>query len=311
MKTTGHVSRKRIVVVGAGGRLGSSLARFLEVDSEVVGFDRKQLDLASNESIEAALGGLEYDHLVLTGALTAVDYCETHSDEAYAVNAAGPGRIATISAEKGAHVTYISTDMVFGGSKEEPYLETDAPDPISVYGASKLEGEAQVLKASESNLVARVSWVYGPGRPAFPEWIIDRACADPKLTLPGDKVCCPTYTLDLIEWITALLFGRNDGPAAGVFHLCNSNPCSWRDWGQFCIDTAREAGFPVKAGEIEGVPVDSVPAFVAKRPVNSAMNTEKFTALTGVRPRDWREALRDFVIQSPSFSKYKSGSHAP
>jgi len=297
--------RKTAVVVGSGGRLGGVLAERLRRDHDVIGFDRKQLDLSSIDSIDRALAGIDYDLLFLTGALTAVDYCETHADEAHAVNGVAPGRIAEISAGKGAHVSYISTDMVFDGSKHEPYVETDEPEPISVYGASKLEGERRVLAASTGNLVARVSWVYGPGRPAFPEWIIDRACADPNLTLPGDKICCPTYTMDLIEWLSALVTDSECGPASGVFHLCNANPCSWRDWGQFCIDTARELGFPVVAGNIEGVPVSSVPAFVAKRPVNSAMDTGKFSARTGIAPRPWKEALRDFVIQSQSFAKYR------
>jgi dTDP-4-dehydrorhamnose reductase len=297
--------RKNIVLVGSGGRLGCSLVKFLEPHHQVTGLGRGDLNLASASSIQEALEPLEYDHLFLTGALTAVDYCETHETEAFAVNGEGPGIIAEISARKGAHVTHISTDMVFDGAKESPYLETDEANPISVYGASKLEGETRVLAASPKNLVARVSWVYGPGRPAFPEWIIGRACEESRLTLPGNKICCPTYTLDLIRWLAALVLDRADGPAAGVFHLCNSSPCTWRDWGQFCIDTARVNGFPIIAGEIEGVPVESVPAFVAKRPVNSAMDTGKFSALTGIRPRDWREALRDFVMQSESFAKYK------
>lgn len=303
--------RKKIVVVGSGGRLGSSLVAFLEREHQVTGFGRRELDLASNRSIEEALGPLDYDCLMLTGALTAVDYCETHEEEAFAVNGRGPGRIAEISAEKGAHVTYISTDMVFDGSKETPYDEADKPEPISVYGTSKLDGETRVLSASVDHLVARVSWVYGPNRPAFPEWIVGRACEDTRLTLPGNKICCPTFTLDLIDWLAALVVQAPDGPASGVFHLCNANPCTWRDWGQFTIDTAREAGFPIIAGEIEGIPVESVAAFVAKRPVNSAMDTGKFSALTGIRPRDWREALRDFVIQSDSFAKYKSVTQAP
>jgi dTDP-4-dehydrorhamnose reductase len=302
---------KKVVVVGSGGRLGSSLVKFLKRDHQVLGFDRKQLDLGSIRSIDEALGELDFDRLFLTGALTGVDYCETHEQEAFAVNATGPGRIAEIAADKGAHVTYISTDMVFGGSKPDPYVESDMPDPISVYGASKLAGETAVLGGSQANLVARVSWVYGPGRPAFPEWIIDKACSEANLTLPGDKVCCPTYTLDLIEWLTALAFDGPGGPASGIYHLCNSSPCTWREWGQFCIDTARDAGIPVIAAEIVGVPVDSVPAFVAKRPVNSAMGTGKFSLLTGHRPRKWKDALRDFVMQGGAFAKYGLGTHAP
>jgi dTDP-4-dehydrorhamnose reductase len=289
---------KRVVVVGSDGRLGRSLVEVLRQRYSVVGLGRKELDLASSESITWTLEPLDYDFLFLTGALTGVDYCETHEAEAFAVNAEAPGRIAEISASKGAHVTYISTDMVFDGSKVEPYLESDQTDPISVYGASKLEGERRVLAASPDNLVARVSWVFGPGRPAFPEWIINQACAKEEITLPGNKIGCPTYTLDLIEWLEALVLGLNDGPAAGVHHLCNSEPCTWRDWGQFCIDSAREAGMPIIAEEIQGIPVDSVAAFVARRPVNSALDTGKFIRLTGMRPRSWRDAIREHVMQN-------------
>jgi dTDP-4-dehydrorhamnose reductase len=294
--------KNEVVVVGSGGRLGHAMMNRFGSTHRVTGFNHSQLDLGNDASIDAALGGLEFDHLFLAGALTAVDYCETHADEAYAVNAAGPGRIAEICVEKGAHLTYISTDMVFDGLKGGPYLETEEARPVSVYGASKLEGERRVMQASSDHLVARVSWVFGPYRPAFPEWIINQASTKSEVTLPGDKTGNPTYTIDLVEWLNALVF-RAEGPARGVYHLTNSDPCTWRDWGQYCIDVAREAGLPVLAREITGVSVDSVAAFVAKRPRNSALDTEKFTRETGIRPRPWQEAIREFVVQM-------SASHA-
>lgn len=298
-------SSKRIVVVGSSGRLGGLLVRSLADHHEVTGLSRAQLDLGSRDSIAKALEPLEYDLLIIAGALTGVDYCETNEAEAFSINATGPGVIADISAAKGAHVTYFSTDMVSDGSKSGPYTEDDAPNPISVYGASKLKGEELVLDSSPGNLVLRVSWLYGPGRPAFPEWIIRKACAESHVTLPGNKIACPTSTIDLLEWLKPLLFG-SVMPAAGVFNLCNSSPCTWRDWGQFCIDTARAAGLPVIADWIEGVPVDSVAAFVAKRPVNSAMSTAKFTGLTGIAPRHWQEAIRSFLHQSDLFREFQA-----
>ncbi len=301
--------KKTIAIVGSAGRLGAYLADALEKEHDVIRLARPQIDLADLDSVERALAPLQYDLLVITGALTAVDYCETHSEEAYAINAEAPGKIAAISAAKGAHVTFISTDMVHDGDKAEPYTEEDAPNPISVYGASKLKGEELVLAASAANLVVRISWVFGPGKPAFPEWIINTACAKADVTLPGNKVACPTSCEDLTELLMPLLFGVN-GPASGVFNLCNSTPCTWREWGQLCIDTARDAGLPVLAGEIVGVPVDSVPAFVAKRPVNSAMSTDKYTALTGIRPRDWQVATRDFLLGSELFASHRTLAEA-
>lgn len=298
--------KKRIAIVGSAGRLGAYLADVLESDHSVIRLARQQLDLSDAGSIKRALEPLDYDLLIIAGALTAVDYCETHQEEAYAINTEGPGEIARISAAKGAHVTFISTDMVHGGDKAEPYTESDVPNPISVYGASKLKGEELVLAASVENLVVRISWVFGPGKPAFPEWIINKCCAEADVTLPGNKIACPTSCEDLAELLMPLLFGGGDKPAGGIFNLCNSSPCTWREWGQLCIDTARDAGLPVIAREITGVPVDSVPAFVARRPVNSAMSTDKYTGVTGIRPRDWQDATREFLVRSELFSQYQT-----
>ncbi len=286
-----------ILIIGAGGRLGSVLNDHLAQSHPTIAIRRQDLDLTSPENIEANLHGLDFTHVFITAAMTAVDYCETHEDEAFAVNGISPGIIAEIASAKGAHVTLISTDMVFDGLKGSPYVETDEPIPVSVYGASKLEGERRVLAASTANLVARVSWVFGPNRPAFPEWIIQQAGTREDVTLPGDKTGNPTYSMDLIGWLDALVFGTTGAPAGGIFHLCNSGPCTWRDWGQLCIDTAREAGVPLLAREIRGVPVDSVAAFVAKRPRDSSLSTEKFTRTTGIRPRPWQDSVREFVMQ--------------
>ena len=297
MTTPKNNNDPRIVVIGAGGRLGSVLVDLLGKEHQVSALARGELNLAQPDSIAPVLNGMDFTHVLITAALTAVDYCETHVDEAFAVNGTAPGIIAEIAASKGAHVTYISTDMVFDGLKGSPYVETDEAHPISVYGASKLDGERRILTAAPDNLVARVSWVFGPNRPAFPEWIIHQARTKEDVTLPGDKIGNPTYTMDLIGWLDTLVFGSPDGPAGGIYHLCNSNPCTWRDWGQYCIDTAREAGVPLLAREIRGVPVDSVAAFVARRPRDSSLSTEKFTRTTGINPRPWQEAVREFVMQ--------------
>lgn len=286
--------RRRIVVVGSGGRLGAWLAREFSRRHEVVGFGRRDMDLGCTAAIEAALGRLDYDLLVLTGAMTAVDACESRAAEAMAVNAAGPARIARISRDKGAHVTYISTDMVFDGRKEDPYTESDDPAPVSIYGHSKLAGEQRVLDVSADNLVLRVSWLFGPGRPAFPEWVIQQACQHPQLSLPGDKTACPTYSVDVAQWLDRLLLGGTR-PAAGVYHVCNAGVCTWRDWGQYCVDWAKAAGMPVRVGRIRGVPVASVPAFVARRPVHSGLSTAKFEARTGLKPRPWMEAVAEHL----------------
>lgn len=290
-----------VVVVGSGGRLGSVLAGQISKHRRVIALGRGDLDLSDCGSIRRVLGAIDYGWLFLTAALTDVDYCETHPREAYVINAEAAGAIAEISAEKRAHVTYLSTDMVFDGSSAVPYRETDPPLPISVYGYTKHDGERRVLAASDRNLVARVSWLFGPSRPGFPEWIVRQAASCDYPALPEDKFARPTYTVDLAEWLEALVFGNDEGPASGVVHLCNDGTCSWKEWGEACVDLARLIGMKNLAQKITGISLADVEAFVASRPLNSAMYTGKFSKLTGIRPRPWSEALRHFVIQGEAF----------
>lgn len=298
MKISSSASR-RIAVLGAGGRLGQALVAELKAEKhKVVALCRADLDLADHRAIRSVLGSTDFDELILTAALTAVDYCEDNEREAYSINADGPREAARVAAEKNARVTFIGTDFVFDGEKEASYGEADRVDPCSVYGASKLKGEEYVLEASPRNVVARVSWLFGPGKPAFPEWCLGKAQHEDEFSLPGDKIGCPTYAPDLARWLSGLLFGAEQETAHGVFHLCNSGPCTWQEWGQACLDWARENGVALKTTEVGAVTLDSVAAFVAKRPHNSALCTEKLTRQTGIEPRPWREALHEHLDRS-------------
>ena len=296
----------RIVIVGAAGRLGQALADRFSHAAEVIEMTRQEIDLSEPDTIDSALEPLAFDFLILPAAMTAVDPCETHPDDAYAINAEGPKRIAEICAAKGAHMTYVSTDFVFDGNKQGAYLESDPVHPVSVYGDSKLKGEEHVLAASPKHLVVRVSWLYGPGKAAFPEWIVDKGCSEPELSLPTDKTGCPTSSVDAADLLFPLLFGESRLPASGVYHLCNSGSCTWREWGQACLDFAREIGAPVKVETISGNTLADIPAFLAKRPPNSVMDNTKFSSFTGVTPRSWQDALQAHFTSSKTFEKYQS-----
>ena len=143
---------KRLVIVGAGGRLGAALVREYAKEFDVVGFNHAQLDLGAPEQMRATLGALEFDALINTAAQTNVDRCETHQEEAFAINGEAPGVLAEICARKKARFIHISTDYVFDGEKREPYTEEDEARPISVYGESKREGERRALEANERAL---------------------------------------------------------------------------------------------------------------------------------------------------------------
>ena len=298
----------RIVIVGAAGRLGQALEARFSRDATVIGLARPEIDLSAPQSIRHALEPLKFDHLILPAAMTAVDACESSQDQAYAVNAVAPGVIAKICAAKKAHMTHFSTDYVFDGNKQGAYTEKDETRPLGVYGDSKLKGEQAVLEASPYHLVVRVSWLYGPGKSAFPEWIVDQACTKSELALPADKTGSPVSTSDIVDLLDPLLFGPSGEPASGIYHLCNSGSCTHREWGQACLDLAAEMGAPLEARSIAANSLADIKAFIAKRPPNSVMSTEKYTSFTGITPRSWQEALREHFATSPTLQKYQAAA---
>ncbi len=286
------MSLPTVVILGSGGRLGAALAKSCAAETRVIGFNHAQLDLACPDALERALEGVAFDALVNCAALTNVDYCETHPEEAFAVNAIAVRRIADFCAVRHARCIHISTDYVFDGEKETPYTEEDAPNPISVYGNSKLHGERELLSVSGDFLAARVSWVFGPERPSFVDQIVRRALETDQLQAIGDKWSTPTYTGDLVEWLKLLLWKF---PAGGVIHLAQTGLCTWQEYGQYALDCAAEAGLPLKGRTVAFQKMADLKAFVARRPVHTAMDTRKFAALTGVTPRPWQAAVADYV----------------
>lgn len=282
----------RAVIVGAGGRLGAALAREYAGLFDVVGFNHAQLDLGKPEQLRETLGGLEFDALINTAAQTNVDRCETHQEEAFALNGEAPGLLAEICAQKKARFIHISTDYVFDGEKRKPYTEEDEAQPISLYGESKREGERRALAANDRALIVRVSWVFGPDRPSFVDWAIGQAREREEVKAIADKWATPTYTLDLAEWLKPLIANPE---VTGILHLANSGECSWQEYAQWALECCRAAGVAMKARKIGAQSLAEMKSFIAKRPVYSVLSTAKYEALTGVRPRRWQEAVAEFV----------------
>ncbi len=280
---------QRIVLLGANGRLGAELARSLAARSEVTvqAFDRAHVNLADPGLIEQVLERATFDVLINTAAHTAVDDAESQGSHAYQINGYAVGQIARLCAEKGAKMIHFSTDYVFDGSRAAPYTEDDAPNPASVYGKSKLLGEHQTLAASPGHLVFRLAWLFGPARPAFPEWVLRQAAAG-RVRVVADKTGCPTYSVDVVKWLEPFLFGaqRDTG---GIFHLCNPPACSWLDWAR---EVLRLAGSPIAP---EAITLAELPGLQAPRPTHSALSVEKFERLTGLTCRPWQDALAEYM----------------
>ena len=281
----------RIVVIGAGGRLGAALAREYAREFEVIGFNHTQLDLGAPDQLRTTLGSLEFDALINTAAQTNVDRCETHQEEAFALNAQAPRVLAEICRAKKARLVHISTDYVFDGEKREPYIEEDEARPISVYGESKREGERRVLEANDRALIVRVSWVFGPDRPSFIDAILNKARKE-EVSAVADKYATPTYTLDICALLKPYLMERSEG---GLLHMANNGECSWQEYAQWALDCCHAEGIPMKATKVGAAALGDMENFIARRPVYSVLSSAKYQRATGQTPRAWRDAVADYV----------------
>jgi dTDP-4-dehydrorhamnose reductase len=298
----------KVVIIGAGGRLGAALMREYQDKFDVTGLNHAQLDLGDGKQVRAKIDNLNFDVLINAAAFTNVDLCEKEREQAFRINAEAPRILAEICREKNAKLVHISTDYVFDGEKREPYRESDPANPISVYGESKRVGEENVLAVQDRHLVARVSWVFGPDRPSFVDAVIKRARENERVDAIADKFATPTYTLDIAKMLPRffdvdLATGRvrsNGGLDGGILHFTNAGECSWQEYAQFALDCCRSLGVPLKARTVAPLKLAEMKNFVARRPVYSVLSTAKFFSLTGTTPRTWRDAVGDYIRRSYS-----------
>ena len=285
----------KIVIIGAEGRLGAALVREYRDRFEVAGFNRLQFDLSNLDHVRKKVRGTNFDVLINAAAFTNVDLCETERDRAWMINGEAPGVVAEICREKGAKMIHFSTDYVFDGEKRAPYTEEDEAKPISVYGESKLAGEKNVLAVDGGHLVVRVSWVFGPDRPSFIDSMIKRAQEHEKVDAIADKFSAPTCTLDIASMLPR--FFTADADHAGILHFANSGACSWQQYAQWALDCCERSGLSLKTKKIGGSKLKDMSSWVARRPVYSALSTEKYVQLTGTSPRTWRDAVADYITR--------------
>ncbi len=296
----------KIVILGAGGRLGAALLREYRDKFEVAGFNSAQLDLVDLDGARTKLRTTDFDVLINAAAFTNVDLCETQRDLAFLINGEAPRVLAKICHDKGAKLIHFSTDYVFDGEKREPYTESDSANPISVYGESKQAGEENILAVADRHLIVRVSWIFGPDRPSFIDAIIKRAQENEQVDAIADKFSAPTYTSDIAEMLPSF-FTRADvtgitAPGrsaardyAGILHFTNAGECSWQEYAQCALDCCQELDVSVKARTVSPLKLKDMKNWVARRPVYSVLSSGKYAQLTGASPRTWREAVSDYI----------------
>ena len=282
----------KILILGGHGRLAAALAHEWRKGHDVSTLARPELDASDLSALESLLAQQDYDILVNGTGMTNVDLCETDREEASTVNAQAPRIMAAAARSKRARLIHFSTDYVFDGTKDAPYTEDDAPNPLGWYGQTKLDGEQAVLDLGRDHLVVRISWVFGPAKPSFIDALIDRARTNPHVEAIADKVSSPTFACDVAGWLEPFFDPRLSG---GLFHACNSGSCSWREYGAFALQCAAEAGIPLATTTVDPLRLADMKSFVAPRPPFTALSTKKLAGATGISPRSWQDAARYYI----------------
>ena len=274
----------KIAITGAAGRFGQGLRLALEQKHTVYPLRHADIDITKTDDVRRVLAAIHPDVVIHTAALPDIDYCETHPQETQRVNVEGTRNVMRGAEQLGAGLVHISTDAVFDGTKGAPYVETDATNPISVYGRSKLAAE-QVVKEYERHWIFRVSVLFGPGKENFVSKAIEQARAGVVHKVASDQLGSATYTLDAGEKILELV----DAEAHGLYHLCNSGPCTRMDLAKQAV---ADAGLDPEL--VQGMTTEllSRPGPRVKYAVMemAALRNRGFK-----EPRPWREALREYV----------------
>lgn len=215
----------RILITGARGQLGQSLRRALPEDWELIATDSKTLDITNAEAVESMIAGFQPDALVNAAAYTNVDAAEQNAEKAFAINAYGVHHLARSARKHGARMIHFSSDYVFDGRKNTPYSEEDAPQPLNVYGRSKLAGEVLALAANSDTLIIRTAALFSEFGQNFVKTIAAQARAGESISVVDDQVCCPTYAPDVAHAVIAFI---RDYPAVrGIAHHTGGEALSW------------------------------------------------------------------------------------
>lgn len=284
---------KRIIITGASGQLGLALNRLLKdrkeyklYQTDVTGDkerDITSLDITDQTAVNTYIGRIMPDIIINCAAMTAVDLCETEQDKAYKINALGPGYIANAADITGAKLVHISTDYVYNGQADRPYTEEDRPNPVSVYGCTKLAGEECVREYCKKYFILRTAWLYGEGK-NFVKTMLRLAENNSKVRVVCDQIGTPTSAIELARVILYLM----ETESYGIYHATCEGSTSWYD---FAVCIFREAGMDI---QVEPIPTSEYPT-PAKRPQYSVLDKKALRERHGYVMKDWKEAFREYM----------------
>ena len=282
---------KKIALIGANGQLGSDIvSHFSNTDRyQLTALTRADLDITNPEAVQRVLTSQPFDVIINSAAYVRVDDCQHNVELAFNVNAIAALNIAKACRQLDALCVYISTDYVFRGDRPNPYTESDVPDPINIYGTSKLTGEYLVRQTATRSLILRISSVFGKAGASgkggnFVETMIKKAHAGNPIKVVNDIVMSPTYTHDVARLLDELL----QSGTTGIIHGANTGSCSWHEFASQVLSLA-QINHP-----IEAIPASAFPT-QATRPMNSALTSDRLANLTDFKMRSWQEAIAAYI----------------
>lgn len=274
----------KILIIGAEGMLGHDLEDVLSIENEINTTTIDTLDITDLEKTIQTVTKINPDVLVHAAAFTDVDGSESNPDLAYKVNALGTRNVAVACQAAESALVYICTDYVFDGNKGDVYYEYDETNPLGVYGRTKLAGEVYLRDILNKFYIVRTSWLYGFHGPNFVTTMLNLAETNDIISVVNDQIGSPTYTVDLARAISELI----KKPAYGIYHITNSEHCSWYEFAREIFDIA---GIEI---DLKPVSTEEFPR-PAPRPKYSVLENYNWK-MEGFRPiRSYKEALRDYM----------------
>lgn len=282
----------RALITGAGGALGSALAQTVPSAMQSIALPRTLLDITDPETIAHQISQYRPEVILNAAALTDVDGAEGHPEQAAACNTEGARNLAVACREAGICLIHISTDYVFPGTRGEPYVESDEPMPINVYGRTKLAGEEEIRSSECRHLIVRTSWLYGMGnRRSFAHRVLSWAQEYERLELVTEHLGSPTYA----PFLARALWGLAEKGLTGTLHWAGAGRASRFEFGLYLIEEARRQGAALKAKEIDAAPAARFP-LKAPRPPDTSLASNRLAAeAPDLMPAPWKKMATAFV----------------
>ncbi|MBD2517413.1 dTDP-4-dehydrorhamnose reductase [Nostoc sp. FACHB-973] len=287
---------KSILLIGNNGQVGQELQQILPSYGNTISVSRPTVDLTEPDTLRSIIRAKQPQIIINAAAYTAVDKAESESELATAINATAPLILAEESQKLGAFLIHISTDYVFDGNGCRPYQETDATNPLSVYGKTKLAGEQAIQENCTHHLILRTAWVYGNfGKSNFVKTMLRLGAERTEMRIVADQIGSPTWAKDIAAVIGEMI-PKLTTDIAGTYHYTNSGVASWYDFAIAIFEEAQQLGFPLKVENIIPITTPEYPT-PARRPAYSVLACGKISTLLGKYPPHWRQRLREMLTE--------------